>query len=44
MPSRQGTAAAPATKLRQTLQEVLHRLASVEEGATKRTKANEQRG
>jgi Family of unknown function (DUF6262) len=39
-------AASPLTdaELRQTLQEVLHRLASVEEEATKRTKANEQEG
>jgi hypothetical protein len=31
-------------KLRQTLEEVLHRLTSVEEEAIKRTKANEQGG
>jgi hypothetical protein len=39
-------AASPLTdaELRQTLQEVLHRLASVEEEATKRTRATEQGG
>ncbi|HEX6480516.1 MAG TPA: hypothetical protein VF043_16895, partial [Ktedonobacteraceae bacterium] len=39
-------AASPLTdaELRQTLEEVLHRLASVEEEATKRSKANEQGG